>query len=176
MSKLTQEKLKELLDYNPHNGDFIWIKRGKGRPTGKIAGTKDALGYQTIGISGKTYKAHRLAWLYMEGYFPNNIDIDHIDHNPANNKFKNLRLASRQCNMRNSCSNNKNNIKGVSWIPKAKRWRVNIGINIKTIYLGSFIDFDEAVCLRLAAEQCLSWSGCDSSSPAYKYVKNMLKG
>ena len=47
-------------------------------------------------------------------------------------------------------------------------------INYKKIYLGIYKDFDEAVCVRLAVEQCVNWEGCDSNSPAYQYVQKML--
>jgi len=77
---LTQEDLREILRYEPDTGDFHWRVRGSGRRMNKPAGRieKDK-GYRQIGIKYKLYKAHRLAWLYVHGYFPEN-DIHHVNH------------------------------------------------------------------------------------------------
>jgi Fe-S oxidoreductase len=79
--------------------------------------------------------------------------------------------------MRNT-GNHKNNIsgvKGVWWNKNRKRWNAYIFVNTKLKYLGAYKNFDEAVCTRLAIEQCLNWDGCDSNSPAYQYVQKILK-
>lgn len=55
------------------------------------------------------------------------------------------------------------------------KFKAQIAVNGKVKCLGTYTDFDEAVCTRLAAEQCLDWSGCDSNSPAYIYVQTLLK-
>ena len=174
---LTQEKLKEILNYNPETGIFIWKgKSFRNKKVGREAGCKMSAGYIAIRINGRGYKAHILAWLYVEGYIPKGIEIDHIDRNTINNKFKNLRLSSRQCNMRNAGipKNNKTGIKGVHWHKTNQKWGSSITVNKKQSYLGNYSDFDEAVCARLAAEQCLNWSSCDSNSPAFKYVQENI--
>lgn len=176
--KLTQKRLKEILHYDPETGVFTWlVDRGNNAVKGLTAGYLDQRGYIYIGISGKLYRAHRLAWLYMEGFFPRNIGIDHEDQIKHHNWWSNLRLASQQCNMRN-CGNPKNNtscVKGVCWDKWSQKWRARVRVLGKQIYLGLYKSFDNAVCARLAGEQCLNWEGCDSNSPAYKYVQNMLK-
>ncbi len=55
------------------------------------------------------------------------------------------------------------------------KWRACIKLNGSTMHIGRFTDFSEAVLHRFAAEQCLGWEGCDSSSPAYQYVKTIIK-
>jgi len=170
---ITQKELKKFVRYDHKIGIFIRVKKTNNRHSvGDIAGSKFKNGYIYIWINKKRYTAHRLAFLYMEGYFPEN-DIDHIDRNRSNNKWDNLREVSRSCNVKNSKLNSRNNsgIKGVSWHKQAQKWVTDIYTNKKSKYLGVFKDFDEAVCHRLAAEQCLNWSGCDSNSSAYKYVK-----
>src|SRR5574337_1093125 len=97
MLPLAQEKLKELLEYNPVSGDFYWkVNRGNAR-AGDKAGTikvvKDAWSCISIMVSGKHYLAHRLAWFYIYGEWPD-TDIDHKDGNSLNNAFLNLRLAT----------------------------------------------------------------------------------
>jgi hypothetical protein len=91
---ITQEELKRLLHYDPITGDFTWIiipKRGKvkiGEPAGGITGGRERKA-RHIGINGKIYTAHSLAFLYMEGYFPEE-SIKHKDNNNDNNQWKNL--------------------------------------------------------------------------------------
>ena len=173
--KLTQERLKKLLHYDPDTGIFAWkVSRGTVK-VGKITGYVDINGYTIIGVDHKIYTAHRLAWLFVYGYFPEN-DLDHIDRIRYHNWILNLREVSHQCNVRNS-GNRKDNIsgvKGVSWHKREKKWVAQIAVNEKQISIGGYSSFDNAACARLAGEQCLNWDGCDSSSPAFKHVQKML--
>ncbi len=177
MAKLTQERLKELLQYNPETGIFNRkITVTYNAIAGDISGCVNTRRYMEITIDGKTYLAHRLAWLYMEGYLPYGIDIDHKDQDKQNNKWDNLRLISRSCNMRN-CGNNKRNtsgVRGVYWDKKNKKWKAQIKNNDKVKHLGRFSNFDNAVCARLAAEQYYKWDSCNKSSPAFQYVKKHI--
>ncbi len=178
MSKLTQEELKELLNYDPLTGVFVWKNIDSNRvKVGDIAGHKESNGYIRIKIMGKNYLAHRLAWLYVHGYLPEYI-MDHRNRIRDNNWILNLREASQQCNMRNrkSNANNSSGVKGVCYDKHANKWKAQIQINRKTKNLGIYIDFQDAVCARLAGEQCVSWSGCDTNSPAYQYVKENIRG
>ena len=174
--KLTQKRLKELLHYDPLTGIPTWKADRQCVGVGDIAGSKDKDGYIVIKVDYKSYKAHRLAWLYVYGYFPEN-DLDHIDRIKHHNWISNLRETSKQCNARNTGNPKDNNsgVKGVGWRRANKKWQVRININQKLKYLGYYKSFCEAVCTRLAAEQCLDWVNCDSSSPAYQYVQKMLK-
>lgn len=167
---ITQEELKEVLDYNRNTGEFVW------RGSRKVAGSLYT-GYYRIQINKKRYYSHRLAWLYEYGYMPENR-IDHIDRNGLNNRIDNLREVSNVCNLRNTGNykNNNSGVKGVSICCETGRWRAQIKVYGVSKSIGRFDDFDEAVCHRLAAEQCLNWEGCDSRSPAYRYVmENILK-
>ena len=60
---LTQERLKEVLYYNPEIGEFIWNISHENIREGDVAGTKTDFGYIAIRIDNKIYKAHRLAWI-----------------------------------------------------------------------------------------------------------------
>ena len=166
---ITQKRLHEQLTYNHLTGIFTNIQAGK------IAGS-DHDGYIRIGIDCNQYLAHHLAWLSYYGVFPEN-DIDHKDQVRHHNWILNLREASKMCNARNTgnkCTNT-SGVKGVYWNTKEQKWKSTIGINFKIKGLGTYSDFEEAVCARLAGEQCLNWEGCDNNNPAYQYVKEMLK-
>jgi len=117
--------------------------------------------------------AHRLAFLYIEGYFPED-EIDHIDKNPANNKWGNLRTVRRSCNLQNRDLqvNNKTSVSGVLWYKRYNKWCSIIGINKKRKFLGYFDNFDDAVFARYNEEVLNEKWTCSTSSPAYIYLKN----
>jgi len=175
MNLITYKELHKQLMYNPWTGYFYWCISRQSIKIGKIAGTKSN-GYIVIKINKKPYKAHRLAWLYVYGYFPEN-DIDHRDQTRHHNWWSNLRETSNQCNQRNRGNpvNNTSNVKGVYWHKQNKLWQVIIVINNKNKFLGYYKSFDNAVCARLAGEQCVGWDGCDLNSPAYLYVKEVIR-
>ena len=101
MSAINREKeaaiaasdIKEWISYNPKTGEFRWIKNRKRVKVGHIAGSISAEGYCRVKYNHITIQAHRLAWFYYYGEFPNFI-IDHIDNNKTNNRIQNLRVLS----------------------------------------------------------------------------------
>ncbi len=112
-SKITLERLKSLLRYEPETGDFVWLVSKARAIADDIAGTP-AEGYILIGIDGKSYRAHRLAWFWMTGEWPH--EIDHRDLNRANNRWANLRECTRHQNKANTRAHrdNQTGFKGVS--------------------------------------------------------------
>lgn len=100
-----EEKEKNMimssLHYCKETGDFTWkmISKYHIEKTGSIAGTINPLGYRKITVCGKTYSAHRLAWMMTFGYWPE--VIDHINGNPTDNRIENLRNTSRLVNAQN---------------------------------------------------------------------------
>jgi len=172
---ITQSKLKDLLHYDPLTGIFLWVQARQRINVGDVAGSTRKDGYIQISIDNKLYLAHRLAWLYTYGYLPENF-LDHKDRIRHHNWIKNLREASQQCNLRNTGNrkNNKSGVKGICFYNPNQKWQAQIKVNGKNSHLGHFTDFTEAVAHRLAAEQCLNWSTCDSSSPAYQYIQKYL--
>jgi len=173
--EITQARLKEVLDYNPETGVFVWKESRSGIKTSGIAGCKQSDGYIRISVDGKQYFAHRLSWLYVHGYFPEH-SLDHINRNKSYNRISNLREVSSQCNLRNTGNpkDNTSGVKGVCWSKQSEKWRADIMANGKQKHLGDYKHFDNAVCARLAGEQCLDWQGCDSSSPAFQYVQKNI--
>jgi hypothetical protein len=157
MSKpiLTQERLKELLSYDPETGVFVWVARPSTRiKIGDPAGYFRPDGYHQIKINGAMFISHRLAWLYMTGAFPPD-QIDHIDRNPANNRFANLRAVTNSENMHNlgKYKNNKSGFKGVCYHKQQKKWVAQIQLNSVNKYLGRFSTPEEASAAYLAAQR-----------------------
>ena len=109
-------------------------------------------GYITIEINNKPYKAHRLAWLYVNGEMPTNL-IDHIDNNRSNNKISNLREATRQENSENykTPKTNKSGVKNVSWYKNLNKWVVSISIKKTKKTIGYFDDIELAELVAIEA-------------------------
>ena len=154
ITNLSQGRLKELLNYCPKTGIFTWVlDRGPKIRSGDIAGKRGKKWYCSIGIDYKRYQAHRLAFLYMTGEFPSG-PIDHIDHDFRNNRWENLRVASQQENTKNQTKRKQNTsgTTGVSFDKLRNKWVAKIGVNLKTIYIGSHANIEEAIKLRKSAE------------------------
>ena len=152
---LTQAQLKSQLFYDPIVG--IFIRRSVNTPAiklGSIAGGINVHGYVTISVLGKLYLAHRLAWLYMTGKWPE-ADIDHKNGVRTDNRWSNIRKATRSQNLQNTAvrSDNTSGIKGVSWCKKTNKWRAYIQVNKKTVIIDYFTNRDDAARARKEAEQ-----------------------
>jgi hypothetical protein len=184
-TKLTQDYLKECLTYDPETGIFTWNERpvhhfksqgfcdhwNKRFANKDITGVSDQ-GYIRMEINNRPYKAHRFAFLYMEGYLPEH-GVDHIDRNRLNNKWINLREVGKKCNGQNCnlSKANKSGVTGVRWDKRLNRWISQIGINYERKNLGYFKDLDEAVWARYNEEvNNPEWS-CSVDSSALKYLK-----
>jgi hypothetical protein len=151
---MTAEELRNLLSYNPDTGEFIWIVRpSKAVKNGDIAGVIDKRGYRTIGIKGKIYKAHRLAWLYVHGSLPTGL-IDHINGDKSDNKIQNLRDVFADGNSQNIRKPNKRNKSGfLGVIFFQNKWRASITVNSKTQWLGDYSTPEEAHAAYLGAKR-----------------------
>ena len=149
---MTQSELKSLLNYDQDTGIFTWIKQVSNKKIGLIAGTEHPKGYVIIRINKHNYRAHRLAWLYINGEWPKNI-LDHINGVRSDNRISNLREVTNSQNNYNSKMSSKNTsgVKGVSWHKRDKKWRVQIRINCKNYHLGSFDDFELAQLIAYEA-------------------------
>ena len=146
---LTQERLKENLSYDEHTGLFVWIIK---RLVGKIAGHMRN-GYVVIGIDKELYYAHRLAWLYVYGGWPEE-EIEHIDLINDHNWISNLREIDHLKNSHHSKISkiNSSGVTGVHWCNTYNIWIAKIVVEYKPIFLGNFNDFQEAVEARKSAE------------------------
>lgn len=93
---MTAERVRELFFYDPETGIFINRERRGGAKVGERAGCKRSDGRRYISIRGKWLNEARLAWLYVTGEWPE--EVDHINRNADDNRFTNLRDADRSLN------------------------------------------------------------------------------
>lgn len=140
MVNLTQDRLKELLEYNPEAGRFIRLigRSGPKARAGDVAGCDNGQGYIRIYVDGRPYKAHRLAWFYMFGEWPK--EIDHINCDKSDNRAANLRKVTRSQNRMNvrAYRSNKSGYRGVSYYRQTGRWKAQIQKSGKKIAIGYF--------------------------------------
>jgi hypothetical protein len=143
---ITAEFVRTILSYDPQTGLFTHLYRPdrdrpwNGRYAGKIAGNPFTTNrYVVIHINGVLRAAHRLAWLWMTGEWPEEL-IDHADGVKSNNKWCNLRKATCSQNVANSAvkSNNSSGYKGVHFVKSRGNWCSQIMVNGVRITLGSF--------------------------------------
>jgi hypothetical protein len=151
---LTQQVLKELLDYSPETGQFAWkVKPANWIPIGSPAGSRNN-GYIEIRVRRRLYYAHRLAFLYMTGELPKD-SVDHINGKRDDNRWINIRRATHAENMRNAAlsKNNKSGVTGVYWDAVKGFWVAKITVNRKDHFLGHFTKVTDAAAARKAAEK-----------------------
>lgn len=111
---ITQDRLKELVEYDPLTGKFIALFEGKGRVekyrikkgqeiTGSLTGKyyKTGRGYLTLYLDRKPVKAHHAAWIYVNGAIPEDSVIDHINGITTDNRIANLRVTDNYTNRYN---------------------------------------------------------------------------
>lgn len=165
--QLTQATVHELLLYDPFTGSLTWRARKRkwfntnltcklwnARNAGQSAGHLNKhRGHRYVRIFGHSYLAHRIIWLWMTGRWPY-PETDHRNRNKADNRWRNLREATRIENGRNlSISRrNKTGAVGVSQLPNG-RYQARIKVEHESINLGCFILKDDAIKARRAANR-----------------------
>lgn len=145
------DDLKQVLDYDQETGVFTWKEfRGGFAKPGAAAGSVDSKGYVQIKIGRRLHLAHRLAWLWVYGDFPDS-HLDHIDRNPRNNAIANLRACTRDENHQNLGirANNTSGTTGVSWVAASGKWLAYINTGGKRKRLGLFEKKSDAIDARL---------------------------
>lgn len=154
--RITNSNVMEIFDYDPIAGELSWkVSPSKNVEAGSIAGRIDKDGYIQISYRKVSYLAHRVAWLYMYGKWPDD-QIDHRDGNRANNAIANLREASCSENMQNirvAQRNNKIKLLGVTHSHnRVNPFRATICLNRKCRHLGYFATKEEAHSAYLKAK------------------------
>ena len=147
---ISQADLKTILHYDPETGLFTRLhKNGRRWRIGDVAGCK-ARGYIVIRTSAtELYRAHRLAWLYVQGMCPK--FIDHINGVKDDNRIANLRPTNKAGNAYNSPTpaNNTSGFKGVSFHAQSGKWAAKTQFRGRYIHLGLFdVKEDAAAAYR----------------------------
>jgi len=145
--------VRSLLTYEMQTGVFNWRRAPTNQvQAGAKAGWIEARGYRRICIGGKSYQAHRLAWLYVTGSWPED-QIDHINLNRSDNRWSNLRAATNSQNQANVGPSRRSSsgIKGVYWHRRIGKWHASIMFNRRLICLGYRNTKEEAAALYAAA-------------------------
>jgi hypothetical protein len=148
------ENRADAIAYDPDTGLFTRVIPTQRQLIGDVVGYKSHAGYIRMGFKegGVTRKilAHRAAFFYMEGAFPPAY-VDHINGCRSDNRWVNLRHATRKENNRNRSPrrNSTSKFLGVSkhvtrrttkdGVPRSsERWAAQIGVVGDKRWLGSF--------------------------------------
>jgi len=135
---MNKPEIEAMFEYDRERGHLLWRggRRGRGS-TGRIAGHSDERGRVKIRHGGKQYFLHMLVWVLETGEWPSS-EIDHVNGRSEDNRFSNLRLATRSQNLynRRMPTTNTSGFKGVKFSKRRQKWEANIGVNGRVIYLG----------------------------------------
>lgn len=150
--------LRSVLKYDPETGIFTRLHTVNPNPkaqVGQPVGTRHSGGYWQIRVGLKRYLAHRLAWFYVHGEWP--TEIDHINKNKTDNRICNLRQVEHVQNMHNLglSRHNKSGIKGVSFDKATGKWAACFQLNGRTKHLGRFASKEEAAVAHRNATSAL---------------------
>lgn len=145
----TQPRLKNLLHYDPETGAFTWrISRGGTARAGSGAGSDNGRGYELITVDGVRLLTHRLAFVYMTGAPPPGF-VDHINRDRSDNRWANLRPATRRENAGNvgRQRNNTSGHRGVVWSKQRGKWQACGFSGGRRTHLGLFSNLEEAAAV-----------------------------
>ncbi len=171
---ITQDRLREVSHYNQSTGIFTrLVATSNACKVGDTMGSLSTDGYVEFHVDSKLYLAHRLAFLYVNGYMPENI-VDHKDGNKSNNVWTNIRHATQVCNQQNqkNRSTNTSGFVGVTYRKSDKKWAAQVGFKYKTIPLGLWPTRLDAALARLTWElNTPEWS-CNNRRTLVNQISN----
>lgn len=156
INDLSAKYVRSILAYDKETGIISWkVNRPPRGFAKKPAGYKTYWGYVSINIKGQAYLAHRLAWLIVTGIWPKN-EIDHISTNRSDNRWANLREATRHENgyHRPKDKRNTSGYKGAR-ITKSKKYQAIIRAGGVSYCLGTYATAKEAHAVYCAAAEKL---------------------
>lgn len=150
---LTKDRLKEIVIYDPETGLFTWRFNRSNKKAGEIAGCLSPLGYVLLRLEKKLYKAHRLAWLYVYGEWPNG-DIDHINSVKSDNRIANIRDTTRAENKQNMVRAHKDNSCGTLGVTSHRdKFVAQITHEGRRIYIGIYKTIEQAHAAYIAKKR-----------------------
>jgi hypothetical protein len=179
---ITALRLRELLDYDPLTGIFLWRRQSgvfnsaagpRNRWASKRAGAMTVQGYYIISVDNERLRAARLAFLYMTGEWPKE-HIDHINGDTADDRWCNLRQCSIAENMANTKLlrlNNTSGARGVSWNKRLEKWHARVNFQGCLHHCGYFDSFEEAVQARDAKAKQIHGAFAKLNVSSEEYVQ-----
>ncbi len=152
----SKEELCGIFYYHPESGvlyRMLRVVRGGMRTHGGAIGTALKDGRLKTNIGPHEYYVHRIIWKMMTGSDPSLVD--HINGDPSDNRWCNLRVANRVQNLGNTklARSNTSGVKGVYWDKTKNKWAAQITINNKTIPLGRYDNIEDAAAARQRAAE-----------------------
>lgn len=159
-SETIYAKAIRVLEYDPQTGIVKHcVNHGRAK-AGHVAGTQRHDGYSVVWLDGKLHLMHRVIYLMMTGQWPTQ-QIDHINRDPSDNRWCNLRAVSPRENIINRRSyktrpDNTSGYVGVSFMRQNKKWKAVLNTNGNRRYLGIFATAEEAANARSHAQHELS--------------------
>ena len=143
MTKITHQGLLQLFAYDPLTGVLTHRKTTTNRvKVGDPVGSLHSKGYLHTRLDGKTVKVHRVIWFYQTGQWPKE-DIDHKDGVRSNNRWANLREATREQNLHNmKIKDPKSGFKGV--VKRGGSFMARIRTKGAVHYIGSYTTAEAA--------------------------------
>lgn len=169
-SELTPALIKQVLQYEPHSGNLIWISslHSKRVLIGQHAGSLAKSGYRQITLFGTSYQAHRLIWFMETGEWPE--QVDHINQDRSDNRWSNLRAVTKAENARNRSRNphSKTGEVGIWYNQKTFKYVAEITYNGKKVFQKSYDNIDDAIRERKAKAISLGFHDNHGSKPTRK--------
>lgn len=175
---ISDRDLARILEYwhiDANAGVVRWKKKpSQSVKVGSVVGSVTTKGYMRGALANRRYYIHRVIFLFSTGEQPD--EIDHIDGDRLNNRISNLRYADHDINLKNkrNYKNNKSGVTGVNWYESRRKWRATITANGRTIHLGYFEKFEDAVAARRAAEKKYGFSPTHGRSSEYRRKNSHL--
>ena len=136
------EELNRLFTYDPETGDLI------GKRKGKPIRAKHSNGYYYARVGTKRSFVHRIIWKMVTGEDVGDRFIDHINGDKNDNRFQNLRLATKEQNAHNRRGST--NVLAVG-----NRFRARVIYQGKQVLNKSFLTEQEALdAVRQIKKEC----------------------
>lgn len=153
---LTAELARKLLAYDRASGVLVRkVSLTNSVKVGDVAGSINKKGYISVCVGGRYYLAHRVIWLMEHGQWPTE-QLDHINGVKTDNRLCNLRSVDNATNAQNKpakSARSSSGLLGVSWMSAAKKWRAQIQVRGRVVYLGLFTDKEAAHAAYVEAKR-----------------------
>jgi hypothetical protein len=159
---ITQGRIKEVLSYEAATGVFKYKVTYGSKKKGGMAGWVNDLGYRWIELDGSMYRAARLAWVYVYGTEP--TDLEHIDGDRDSNRISNLRESNPRDIRINNSKRKGGKLLGASFYKRSGTWISYIRFKGIKYHIGYYRTEIAAHKAYLRAAEYIKIHGCYPST------------